>query len=151
MDIQLLLTRPVKEFMTSDLLTVTEDTPLNKVKSIFDTNQIHHIPVVDVDNRLQGIISKSDFLLLLDWGTRLGLPSSQVKNQFLLQSNIASDLMEKRVVLVKETDPLRKCVDILKENYFRCLPVVDSEKRLTGIITMYDLMLIAYSPGHQLI
>lgn len=146
----MLMARPVKEFMTSELITVTEDTPLNKVKNIFDSNQIHHIPVVDVDRMLKGIISKSDFLLLLDWGTRLGLPSSQTKNQLLLQSNIASDLMEKNVVVVKETDTLGKCVDIFKENYFRCIPVVDSEKKLSGIITMYDLMLIAYSPGHQL-
>ncbi len=150
MDIQMLMARPVKEYMTSELITVTEETPLNKVKNIFDSNQIHHIPVVDVDRRLKGIISKSDFLLLLDWGTRLGLASSQVKNQLLLQSNIASDLMESSVVVVHETDPLGKCVDILKENYFRCIPVVDREKKLTGLITMYDLMVIAYCPGHQL-
>ncbi|HMQ06837.1 MAG TPA: CBS domain-containing protein [Saprospiraceae bacterium] len=145
MDTLLLLTRPVKEFMTTDLITVNKDSTLTEVKNIFESNLIHHIPVTGEKGKLEGIISKSDFLLLLDWGTKLGLPSSNVKNQHLFRSNVASDIMQANLVSVRENDKLEKCVDILKENYFRAIPVVDENKKLLGIITIYDLMVIAFN------
>jgi len=36
-------------------------------------------------------------------------------------------------------------VQIFRENYFRALPVVNEEGQLQGIITTYDLMILAYS------
>jgi CBS domain-containing membrane protein len=140
-----ILKRPVKEYMTSDVITVLTNSQLEEAKVIFDTNSIHHLPVVDEDFRLEGIISKTDLLLLMDWGTKYDLTSSKRKNAFLLKSNLAIDLMEENVVTVNPDDSIEKCYDIFKENYFHAIPVVDAAHKLVGLITTYDLLIAAYS------
>ncbi|MBK9257176.1 MAG: CBS domain-containing protein [Saprospiraceae bacterium] len=136
---------PVKSVMTSEVISVPEDMILKEVNYIFEKEMIHHIPVVDQYQRCVGMISRSDMLLLLDWGTKLNLPSSERKNIFLLTSNLAKDMMETNVLKVTRDDLIGKCVDIFKENYFHALPVVDEDGRLEGIITTYDLMILAYT------
>ncbi|KXK39871.1 MAG: CBS domain-containing protein [Saprospiraceae bacterium] len=145
-----LLNMKVKELMTSDLHTVKQDTLLKEVKNIFDSERIHHIPVVNDNNEFVGIISSTDVMLLLDWGTKLELPSSMRKNNFLLTSNLAKDIMETNVIRVTPEDTIQRCVQIFRENYFRALPVVDKNDHLVGIITTYDLMVFAYTVQGQL-
>ena len=140
-----ILKRPVKEYMTKDVIVIKTNSPLEEAKVIFDTNSLHHLPVVDQDNILQGIISKSDLLLLMDWGTKYDLSSSKRKNAFLLKSNLALDLMEENIVTMEVDDTMEKCYDIFKENYFHAIPIVDKEKKLVGLITTYDLLIAAYS------
>ncbi len=145
-----LLNMKVKDLMTSDLHTVKQDTLLKEVKKIFDSERIHHIPVVNDNNEFVGIISSTDVMLLLDWGTKLELPSSMRKNNFLLTSNLAKDIMETNVIRVTPEDTIQRCVQIFRENYFRALPVVDDNDHLVGIITTYDLMVFAYTVQGQL-
>ena len=131
--------------MTQDLIKVKQDTILKEVKILFDNTNIHHIPVINDQNKFVGIISKTDLMLLLDWGTKLNLPSSMRRNTFLLTSNLAKDIMETNVLKLKPDDVIQKCVQIFRENYFRALPVVNDQEELVGIITTYDLMILAYS------
>lgn len=135
----------VKEVMSTSLITVKPDTILKDVKSIFDAENIHHIPVTAENGVFLGIISKSDLLLLLDWGTKLNLPASLRKNTFLLMSNLAKDIMETNVFRINPEDSVQKCVQIFRENFFHALPVVDSSNKLVGIVTTYDLMILAYT------
>lgn len=145
-----LLGLTVKEVMSTDLITVRSDTVLKEVNLIFEKENIHHIPVVSEDNKFIGIISKSDILLLMDWGTKLNLPASLRKNTFLLTSNLAKDVMEDNVISVSPNDRIRKCVQIFRENYFRALPVVDENDYLVGIVTTFDLMILAYTEVPQI-
>ncbi|MFZ1749460.1 MAG: CBS domain-containing protein [Saprospiraceae bacterium] len=140
-----LLGLKVKEVMSTELKTVTADTQLKDVNVILESENIHHIPVVTKDQKFEGIISRTDIFLLLDWGTKLNLPASLRKNTFLMTSNLAKDVMETNVISVGPDDTIQKCVQIFRENYFRALPVVDSAGALVGIITTYDLMILAYT------
>ena len=140
-----LLGLKVKEVMSTNLITVKSDTLLKDVNTIFERENIHHVPVVSDDDKFLGIISKSDILLLLDWGTKLSLPASIRKNFFLLTSNLAKDVMESNVITVSPEDNIQRCVQIFRENYFRALPVLDDHHKLIGIITTFDLMILAYT------
>lgn len=140
-----LLSLRVKEVMSTELITVKADTVLKDVNLIFERENIHHVPVINAENKFLGIISKSDILLLLDWGTKLSLPASIRKNFFLLSSNLAKDVMETNVIKVGPEDSIQRCVQIFRENYFKALPVVDDQDHLAGIITTYDLMILAYT------
>ncbi|MBP6397798.1 MAG: CBS domain-containing protein [Saprospiraceae bacterium] len=138
-------TMKVSEAMTHNPIVVNQDTSLTEVQIIFETEMIHHIPVIDDSGFLMGIISKSDLNLLLDWGTRLNLRSSQVKNEKLLSSNNADSICSPHVMAVRPEDSLMYCFEIFRENYFRSLPVVDDEGKIVGIITPYDLMVAAFT------
>ena len=145
METRELLTLKVGDVMSTELITVKQDTVLKDVNQIFENENIHHIPVVANDGHFMGIISKSDILLLLDWGTKLSLPASIRKNFFMLSRNLAKDVMQTNVIKVSPEDTIQRCVQIFRENYFRALPVVNDEGQLQGIITTYDLMILAYS------
>ncbi|MCZ2101079.1 MAG: CBS domain-containing protein [Chitinophagales bacterium] len=142
---QELLHTKVEDIMTTDLITVKQDTILKEVKILFDNHNIHHIPVINDQGKFVGIISKMDLMLLLDWGTKLNLPSSMRRNTFLLTSNLAKDIMESNVMKLSPQDTVQRSVQIFRENYFRALPIVNEEEVLVGIITTYDLMILAYS------
>ena len=51
---------PVRDIMSSPVRTVALDSSLEEIESVMRTNRIRHLPVLDDDNRLQGIISLSD-------------------------------------------------------------------------------------------
>lgn len=55
----------VREVMTSPAITVPEDTPLTRIFLTFAENGINHLPVVDRDQRLTGIITRLDLLAAL--------------------------------------------------------------------------------------
>jgi CBS domain-containing protein len=52
---------PITEFMTRDVLTVTEDTMLSDVVSILVVQRIRRVPVVR-DGRLVGLVSRPDLI-----------------------------------------------------------------------------------------
>jgi CBS domain-containing protein len=53
--------RTVGEIMTADPITVTEDTPLDRIVQIMESSHVKRVPVVR-GNRLVGIVTRSDFL-----------------------------------------------------------------------------------------
>lgn len=53
--------RKVGEIMTPDPLTVTEDTPLERIVQIMQSSRVKRIPVMRGD-RMVGIVTRSDFL-----------------------------------------------------------------------------------------
>ena len=124
-----LLSLKVKEVMSVELFTASEDTVLKEINSIFERENIHHIPVVTEDSIFKGMISKSDILLLMDWGTKLNLPASLRKNTFLLTSNLAKDVMETKVISVARM--------IISGNAFRF-----SEKTISGLCRYWMNMTI---------
>ena len=145
-----LLKLPVKLVMTTSLFIAKPNTILKEVNHIMERENIHHVPVVDETNEFKGIISKSDMNMLLDWGTKKELPESMRKNNFLLTSNLARDLMTSSVISVDPEDTVEKCMQLLRENYFHAIPVVDRRGILVGLVTTYDLLMLAYNPQFAL-
>jgi len=144
MDTIELLNLKVKDIMTTNVISVQENDTMQMVCDIIKTSNIHHIPVVDDDNKLKGIISKEDVALLQDWATNLDLRSSKRYNAQVLSSQTAGERMTKQVAKVSPDDTLEICADIFKENLFHCLPVLD-DGELVGLITTYDLIRVAYT------
>ncbi len=68
----------VREVMSAPVITVSVDTPLTTVFLIFAEHGINHLPVVDGDNRLTGIVTRLDLLAAL-YGDRTdsGQPPSR--------------------------------------------------------------------------
>ena len=151
MDTKQLLNTRVKEVMTTDLHVVNPQTVLKEVNDILERVNLHHLPVVDEKGIFHGIISKSDMLMLFDWGTKLGLSSSTKKNDFMLANNLAKDIMVTQVVCVNPEDSLQKCLQIFRENYFHALPVINENRILQGIVTTFDMLILAYTEKPQIL
>jgi magnesium transporter len=54
--------------------------------------------------------------------------------------------MNPRLIKVKTEDKVEEVADIFKKYKFLCVPVVDGEDRLAGVITLRD---VVESPGKE--
>lgn len=52
----------IKEFMTTNLITVKEDITIDEAKRLLHMNKIEKLPVVDDENRLKGLITLKDIM-----------------------------------------------------------------------------------------
>src|SRR5438132_13074226 len=58
-------TTPLKQVMTSDVVTCKEDDDLEKALKLMQDNQVRRIPVVDGGEHLRGIIAHADVAMRL--------------------------------------------------------------------------------------
>ena len=139
-----MLNTPIAEVMTREVVTLAPNDLMKKVQSLFEENDIHHLPVVDGENHPIGIISSRDLDKVLHGFTLFKTHESEVYNQSILRALLVRDVMTKQVAKILETDPLRLAADIFRENFFHALPVVNKDGTLVGILTTYDLLNFAY-------
>jgi CBS domain-containing protein len=144
MDTLDILNIQVKEVMTKDPICVHLNDSMQSVDDILSTHPFNHVPVIDDDGMVKGIISRQDVALLKHWGSSLNIKSSQIKNQQLFTTQCAAERMTSTIVYVSPEVTLEYCADIFKENLFHALPVVQNN-RIVGIITPLDLIAIAYN------
>jgi CBS domain-containing protein len=60
-----LLDDNIRRIMNPKVFTVSMDTPLTRVLELMVETRIRSFPVVDVDNRLLGVISREDIMKML--------------------------------------------------------------------------------------
>lgn len=94
---------------------------------------IRHLPVVDGEGRVVGILSERDLRTVggsvLEDGARGSFATMRV-----------DDVMTRDPRTVQAGDPLALAVRALVEDRFGALPVVDDDERLVGILSYVDLL-----------
>ena len=127
---------PVSTIMTTDIISVAERDRLSRVREIFESNKIHHIPVTR-SNKVVGIISREDYLLFMKG---LGVNTMEkIINETRLNNYNAEHIMTRGVGKLEPHDRINVALDIFSKNLFRALPVVENDK-LVGMITTYDII-----------
>jgi len=126
----------VNSIMSTELITVTRETPLSKVEEIFKANRIHHIPVVNV-SRLVGIVSKSDYLFFKRGFNGNGKDSKM--DLLRLKTHTVGDIMTKGVATMQHDEKINVALEIFKENLFHAIPIMEDD-RLVGILSTYDII-----------
>lgn len=124
----------ISDIMSTNLKTAAPNDNLIKVKELLNNNNIHHIPIT-ANNKLLGIVSKTDFLAFIQKGE---------DNTDFLQAHTAQEIMTTKVVKTTPDQRVAVAVLILLENFFHCVPVVDNDD-LVGIVTPYDVMKLCYN------
>ncbi len=140
-----LFREPVSKIMTTNVITLAPRDLMMRVKEIFATENIHHIPVVDGEDRVIGIVSQNDFSKILHGFTLFRTQKSEDYNNAMLNALLVEDVMTKQVATLHPEDSITIAADIFKENLFHALPVVDNDKKLVGILTTYDLLIYVFN------
>lgn len=134
--------RPIREIMTTKLVTVTPDTSAESIQAIFREHDFHHLPVVDKGEALIGIISKEDFYkvsYLMSYNTT---GKTWTKKEY--QALKAQDFMTKFPLTLDSEDTIGLAADIFLANKFHSLPIVEDGK-LLGMITAHDLLQFSFN------
>ena len=105
-----------------------EDNILN-ASEFMKKEKIRNFPVVDKNDRLIGLVTLREIITAL---------SGEKKK------TIVKDVMVKEVIAVEPDTPLKGAIEVMLVNKFGCLPVVDKERKLIGIVTETDLLKTLY-------
>ncbi len=132
------LNAPISSIMTKELKVVNPDSPATEIDTLFKENRIHHIPVLNEERKVVGIVGKSDFLYLLRGYT--SHETDRFRETAKLRAFKALEIMHKEVETVVETAPVKEAVRLLAENRYQALPVVDEAGRISGIVTTHDIL-----------
>jgi CBS domain-containing protein len=128
----------VTSIMTKEPRTVLPDSPATELDTLFKEHRIHHVPVVDGENKVVGIVGKSDFLYLLRGYTVH--ESDRFREMAKLRAFKVKEIMYKEVETLQHDQPVKEAIRLLSENRYRALPIVDQDGVLVGIITTHDII-----------
>lgn len=139
----------VKDVMTEKVITVNKDMTLDKVAEILSENRISGAPVVDLQNRVIGIITEADIISQTEriktsvfkelLRHLLGEPAPRKREKSLSELRV-KDVMTAPVITASPDMDIRDVARILDEKRIKRLPVVDKEGKLIGIISRQDIV-----------
>jgi CBS domain-containing protein len=121
----------IEEFMTTDLLTVHPEEPVELVLHLMDWRRIRHVPVEDDEGRLVGMVSWYHVLRVL----RPQDPRAEPRS--------VREIMQTELRTVTPETPLDAALRVMKQAGTDSLPVV-RDGRLVGIVTERDIIQIDY-------
>ncbi len=136
-----LATIPVSSVMRSEFASLREDDRLDLADQVMRLGRIRHLPVVDRDGRLSGIVSNRD-LLAASLTSVLNFDATQRRD--FLHSIDVTEVMVRDVETVTPETSLAAAARRLLERKVGCLPVIDATGIMVGLITETDLLAAAY-------
>lgn len=129
------------DIMSRDLYWATSDCTTQTAWRTLREHRLHSLPVVTGDTReLVGIVTLVDLLKYLR-STPARIRIGQFKRE---GGQRLGSIMTSPVVTVSADTHMVDLVYLLSDRGLHCLPVVDSEQRLVGMITQTDLIAALY-------
>lgn len=128
----------VEEIMTKGVFTVSLYDTVNDADRIMRDEKVRQVPVLD-GSRFIGLITErtiNEYTLRQIYDFDDNIEDSGKNKIFDFQQVMAKD-----VHLIYPEDSVKKAVEIMVKKKIDCLPVVDWENNLMGILTIYDILL----------
>lgn len=116
----------VKDIMCRDVFTVGPETTLYETMNILVDKKISGLPVVDNEQRLLGIISEKDVMVMLI-------------RRNIGEMEMVKDYMTKKVISFAPSDSAVDVADFFMQNPIRRVPIVENGK-LVGIVARRDIV-----------
>jgi CBS domain-containing membrane protein len=130
----------VHHIMSSPVVTFFEEQSLPLADDVMRFKHLRHLPVIDDQRRLVGLVTHRD-LLRAQISTMTGLTPDQRRAR---EEEVTVGQVMTRDVWTVTPDTLASVAgSTLFDHRYGCLPVVDDEHRLVGIITEHDFVRFA--------
>ncbi len=131
--------RTVGDLMSRDVICLSEDMDLAHIDDAMRLFKFRHMPVTD-DGRLIGVVTQRDVLRVCASSL---LPNAAEQTDRLAKTYQVRDVMTRDVRTIRPGAPLADAARILLREKIGCLPVVDDQNVLVGILTDSDFVRVA--------
>ena len=135
----------VKDYMHAEPYTMMPNDLVSIAYEHMQEAHIRHLPVVSASRKLVGILTDRD-IRLAGASTAPYLATHELVH--LLERMTVNSIMTTKVYTVHRHTAAADAGQLLIDHRFSCLPVVDADDMLQGIITVTDL-LRAYVAQHR--
>ncbi len=125
----------VSELMTKDIFTCRPDDRVNGVLDIMRRRRFRHVPVVDEDGTVVGLLADRDIR---------NVSFASGKHAQSLGDLVVADIRVREVMAedpltIEAGKPVREALRVMKEKRIGSLPVLEDGK-LVGIVTVIDFL-----------
>jgi acetoin utilization protein AcuB len=124
--------------MTRKVITVDSETPVIEAQELMADNKIRHLPVVDLNQQLVGIVTDRDIRSALPYNYLKDTCSKEQREQFCALP--VKDIMTKDPIAISPTYTIQDALLLIQNSKVGALPVVDDDRCLQGIISVRDLL-----------
>jgi acetoin utilization protein AcuB len=121
--------------MTKNPVYVHPELSMTEARSIMEREKIGHLPVLDKNNSLVGLVTKAD---MIKAGPSAATSLDVYEISYLLSKMKIAEIMVKQVFTVDENEVVEEAARIMADKNIGCLPVMRGSL-LVGIITDTDL------------
>jgi acetoin utilization protein AcuB len=125
----------IKDFMSTNVVAVDEDTTLHDARKIMEAHKIRRLPVMK-KGKLVGLVT---LRMLLEAAPSPATDLSIHELQYLLAKMTVKDIMVKNPHTVSSDMPAEEALQLGQEMGYGAFPVVDNG-RIVGIITESDIV-----------
>ena len=122
------------ELMTKELLTIEDNASLGEGYRLFTEHRFRHLPVVNSENALVGILSDRD---LLQHAANLAGSTSRLDGW---AEERVHRVMSNPVLVATSDTEVREVARVMCEEHIGCMPIVDDKSTLAGIVTRTDIL-----------
>lgn len=133
----------IESIMTTDLITVSPTDTLATARDLMREHRIHHLPVIEGEDHLVGLVTLTNVLAATDSFLR------DEDNRMRASDIPVNDVMVSDVATVEEDASLRQAALFLEKHKIGCLPVV-TDGKLKGIVTDTDFVAVAINLLEQM-
>ena len=130
---------PVSRIMSTDLKTVKILNLMTDVAELFDSSDIHHLPVISEEGLPLGMISRHDYNQLQHQFTRQGWELAEAANNQLFRSLTVREVMTSNPVTLDKDEPIERVLNIFLSNRLHSV-IITEEGLCSGIVTPYDII-----------
>jgi acetoin utilization protein AcuB len=130
----------IDKTMTIDVVTIHENEDVMRARAKMSSHGIRHLPVVDDDNRLVGIVTDRDIRSAMPFDMTETLAkgeSSPVQDMVNLR---VGDIMTAKPYTISATGTIQDALVLFMKKTVGAFPVVDDQKKVVGIISAQDLL-----------
>ena len=127
------------QIMLPNLVVLKPTDTMAKADELFKLYPFHHLPVVDDDMILMGMISSTDLERASHGMSLFKQPNKPAHNEALYRSLLVQEVMVDAVYQLSRKHTVGDAYTAFKKGRFRAIPVVE-DGFLVGIVTPLDLV-----------
>ncbi|RZL94448.1 MAG: HPP family protein [Variovorax sp.] len=138
------------DIMSRDPVVSEFGMPLQEAWKLMQQRRIKALPVTDRTRRVIGIVTQADFFRQIDLehhegiGGRLRDFIRATRTVMSSKPEVVGQIMTRQVRVASEERPMVELVPLFSEGGHHHIPIIDSERRLTGMITQSDFVRALY-------
>ncbi|MFH1379225.1 MAG: CBS domain-containing protein [bacterium] len=150
----------VRDAMVRNIIAVNHTASIRKLLDIFLTNRVDSLPVIDKSDTLVGFVTLEDLAEVLMPRYKEIMRDyiyfqefGQLERIFEAQSHLldeeklilVEDCIHPKFISITENESLITAAALMQTSNVRRIPVVNSSKKLVGIISLTDVLLYLFT------
>jgi len=128
----------IDKSMTTDVITIHPETSIAEASELLVRNRVRHLPIIDEDGKLLGIVTDRDIRSAMPSTMSVGEEADRERER--ISRLEVRDIMTRKVVTLSPMHTLEDALLLMQRTKVGAFPVVDPEGRLMGILSVRDLM-----------